>query len=777
MPASPTFVILPLPAREGRVRGCRQRYRYPPLHREAVFRYTSLMPLDDDFLKQKRFQRQSLRPEEKEAVDAAKCSRDRRARARGEKIDWAKPGALVANYLQRFREILDRRPTPERRERAVEALKERLHQELLINVDHEVFTVSPPERIREILAAPKNPHGKPLDPHGKPYSLSHFDKRIIRFSEEGRGIGTVPEEERQREIDDIFKEQQRSLDTWIDYLASSDAKYPDPLKYWALRSILKMGRFDKDKHTFTNREGGGSTSPFPDLNREALAIILGDTEKKYAGRTDFAFLSRYDIAQEQKDAYRRALGMGTKDSPEDFATLYALAIDAFKPISEDLLKITDGVWMTYPQGSDPLTSVPTATLNGKTVTGLPLVPALADYGTGWCLRGEPTARRYLKDNTLSVYFSRTSSDPSAPALVPRVVMVMNPQNQITEVRGIKAHEHLDADILPVVDAALSSHPDGLKYQKKTKDMERLTTLDRLLKSNTFHTLPPEDQRSMLTFLYECDAPIEGFGYEAAGRDPRIQELRSKRNPDEDMLTLFGDEHGPCRPDQIAHHPSEIRPDTRAYIGPLLHKDAQGEIPLIFRLLAHVPNIYTSFPEGRIRLESLEIGGMTAEELEQALEDAGIKTSTYSKSMLRNKRQFIDPVNKHNRERKGSTETLDLVRLHIRDLGFTSMPTTRELLGEFDAEGNLTKEGRIHELGFEFCPLETGPYKRLADKDQSPGDWYYIGMQPVTASGGGPGVFRCVRDGDGAWLSGRWALPDDHWYLDAGIVLRPRKSVA
>jgi hypothetical protein len=106
-----------------------------------------------------------------------------------------------------------------------------------------------------------------------------------------------------------------------------------------------------------------------------------------------------------------------------------------------------------------------------------------------------------------------------------------------------------------------------------------------------------------------------------------------------------------------------------------------------------------------------------------------------------------------------------------------MPTTRELLGEFDAEGKLTKEGRIHKLGFEFCPAETGPYKRLADKDQPLGGWYYIGMQPVADSDGSPRVFYCERSADGAWLHSGWAGPDDQWVLDGEVVLRRRKSAA
>jgi predicted GH43/DUF377 family glycosyl hydrolase len=41
-------------------------------------------------------------------------------------------------------------------------------------------------------------------------------------------------------------------------------------------------------------------------------------------------------------------------------------------------------------------------------------------------------------------------------------------------------------------------------------------------------------RKDLLFLYEINAPIEGFGYE----DPRIVELRGARNPEEDLFVIF-----------------------------------------------------------------------------------------------------------------------------------------------------------------------------------------------------------------------------------------------
>lgn len=635
------------------------------------------MSLDEDFLQ--KFKLKNLRPGERDAVESAANRQEKRT---GERINRSDTAAVIQSYISRFREILDR-DDPAKRVQGLDTLKRMLHEQFLVK----------PENIPD----------------------AYYESIKKRHRDEGHGDIEIPDDLKAELAETAVDDQRRSLDAWIDYLASDDAKYPDALKYWAFRSMLKMGRFDKEKGRFTNREGKGSVAPFPELNREALAVIMEDMEKKYKGNTNYTFTSRYDIDETAKQSYGGAM------DKENFSALYALSIDAFKPIAEELLQETAGGWRTYKKGSD-------AKL---------LVDSIADYGTGWCLRGEPTARRYLDSNELRVYYS---NDQDGHPTVPRVVMVINQSNQITEVRGVEAHEHLDSHILPVVEAALASHPDGKKYQKKSADMERLTAIERTAKKDQL--LSKED----LLFLYEVDSRIEGFGYENAGRDPRIEEIRGQCNLKEDMPIIFD-----CTPDQIALSPSEITSDTKVYIGKI-------EEGLLDRLDLHdIEHVYTSFPEGRIRLESLEVGSMTAEELERALEDADIKTSPYSRSMLRNKKQFIDPVNKRHEELKGETETLDLVRLRVRDLGFTSNPTTRELLGEFDEEGNLKKLGRIHELGFELCSPETGPYQRLADTDQQLDNWYYIGMQPVTGSVGSrassaAGAARAVR---GWTASGRF----------------------
>ena len=469
-----------------------------------------------------------------------------------------------------------------------------------------------------------------------------------------------------------------------------------------------MGNYDKSKGVFNERTKGGRTvALFPELNREALAIVLGDLEKKYPDekakadktRTDLEFISRFDISQDSKQKYLKAL------ENKNFSQLYGLAIEEFKPIAEELLKITKGKWVKYPRMSDPKQ----------------LVDSLSNYGTGWCIRGEAMAERYLvrDKNDLYVFYSL---DQEGNLVVPRVVMVINQQGNIAEVRGVARDEHLDSYIGDIVDTKLSEpefEKEGKAYRKKFSDMRVLTDVEKKVKKG-------EDLNSAdLNFLYEVNASIEGFGY---NKDPRIKELRSQRNPQEDMPVVFG-----CDKSQIAQNAKEINKDTRAYVGHLT--------PGIFDVLSrhNIEHVYTSFPEGKIRIESLEIGGKSKSQLEQELKQANINISEYAKDMLNNKDFTTFP----------NPKMLSTIRLKVADL-LPGNPTIDQIYA------------KAKELGLELVPAEVGVRYRLKYKDQPLDEYLYMGMKQIADRRGDPDVFGLGRDEDGLWLFNIWAGPDSGW---------------
>lgn len=371
--------------------------------------------------------------------------------------------------------------------------------------------------------------------------------------------------------------------------------------------------------------------------------------------------------------------------------------------------------MKYGQGTDPTA----------------LWASLQNKGTAWCTKGFATAETQLKGGDFYVYYTY---DRQGKPTIPRIAIRMQ-EGQIAEVRGVAdSEQNLEGNMAEIAEAKMNELSGAERYHKASTDMKQLTAIERKVKAG--QGLSAQE----LVFLYEINSPIEGFGY---SRDPRIEELRSQRNPQkEDMPIIFG-----CEKSQIARSPREVRADTKAYVGPLE--------PGIFDLLSryNIEHVYTSFPEGKIHRESLEIGGKTAQQLEAELEKAGVNISSYARDMLHSPNFTTLP----------NSEPLEIVRLTVGDLGFTEIATTEQIYE------------RARQSGLDLCPAEVGPHLRLKDTDQLLGEWYYIGMKQIADSDGHPNVFRLGRGGGGVWLSGGWAGPGGRWRPGHGFVFGLRKS--
>ncbi|MBI4092012.1 MAG: hypothetical protein HY427_02300 [Candidatus Levybacteria bacterium] len=596
----------------------------------------------------------------------------------------------IQNYLNRFHEIVDR-GGPQRHEHNLDLIKGRFHARYVIKPD-------------EI-----------------PESFWENQRRIIRERGQGADLEYVDFEELKRQnTEALISDQRSSLDKWIDYLSSPDAPYQDSLKYFTLRNVLNMAEYDKEKKQYPQRSRG-TTKPFPDLNREALAYVLDAVEKKYKGQSvDFSSLDQED--SKEFEALLKA---------ENFPKLYAWAIEKVTPASEEELSATHGEWVKYNQGGDHM----------------PLVQSLQGHGTGWCTAGESTAQVQLQGGDFYVYYS---FDREGKPTIPRAAIRME-GDRIAEIRGIEAEQNLDSQIVSIVDEKLKEFSDGASYQKKVADMRRLTDIEN--KMSREEELTNEE----LYFLYEIDSQIEGFGFE---RDPRIGEIRSSRSPEVDMLIIFN-----CEPEQIARKASEINESTRAFVGRLT--------PGIFDILSqyNIEHIYTSFPEGRIRIEQdfavepidLKEFNERREQYNEGIIDESLKiqVSDFAPDMMLNQ-NFATLKNQ---------ELKTLIHLTVRDLfQDEQIHTSEEMWG--NPEKGTT--GRIKELGLEFCPPETGPQYRLKYTDQPISDRFYIGMEPIPDRHGSPYVFRLERYGDGLWFDSYWAGPGDRWNPEDRFVFSLRK---
>ncbi len=395
---------------------------------------------------------------------------------------------------------------------------------------------------------------------------------------------------------------------------------------------------------------------------------------------------------------------------KDFAKLYAFAqIETVGALNKESI---DGQWVKYDQGSDHH----------------PLENALRGKGTGWCT-AEGSAYGHLQGGDFYVYYTK---NPSGQVTEPRIALRME-QGQVAEVRGVNQRQELEPELVDAAQDQYHKLPGGESYDKKASDMKEITRLTK--KQQTGEQFTKDD----LVFLYEIDSPIEGFGYE---KDPRVAELRKARNTEQDMPVVLD-----CEPQQIARSADQINEHTKAYVGPL-------EPGIFTKILQYnIEHIYTQFPEGKLRRQEVAIGGKTKAELKQELETKGFKTGGYATSMMENKDFVTSPT----------PEFIDTIRLTVKDLGFTSYTTTREIYEKAEA------------LGLDLCPAETGPHYRLQYTNQPMGEWLSIAMKPIADRRGGPSVFRLNHDEDGMWLYSGYAKPGDEWNPEYGFVFRLRKS--
>ena len=168
-------------------------------------------------------------------------------------------------------------------------------------------------------------------------------------------------------------------------------------------------------------------------------------------------------------------------------------------------------------------------------------------------------------------------------------------------------------------------------------------------------------------------------------------------------------------------------------------------PQVGAVAAAVPREFSTW-------RTIQIGGKSKDELLTELKAAGITVGDWAKDIM-GKEAFTT---------LSETQTVNLARVKVRNLGFTKQPTTMEIWA------------RIRELGHELCPAEVGPHLCLQYQDQPRGDYFWLAMEQIADSDGGPLVFFVGRDGVGErWLDTHWTNSGSRWGLDRGIVFRPR----
>lgn len=216
----------------------------------------------EKFLKGKYWEKEEFR----EAVErSAKREKEKRPQTLEEKI---------SSHLKRIERILEK-------ERGKELFRETiLYPRFIIK----------PENISEdylkgiVLGSFAEQRGYPREQLKNP----EIRNLVIQLFEEENDISfekyRLPEEETKRLKNQIIEDQKRSLNLWLDYFTSPEAKnYPPAFRYWAFAEMLKLGSYDSERKEF-NKRTEKTVAPFPELNQQALSLVLDEILRKYEGK-------------------------------------------------------------------------------------------------------------------------------------------------------------------------------------------------------------------------------------------------------------------------------------------------------------------------------------------------------------------------------------------------------------------------------------------------------------------------------------------------------------
>ena len=303
--------------------------------------------------------------------------------------------------------------------------------------------------------------------------IKYLDK--VQFDQYGIHMNEYQKEEKK---DLIIENQKKSLDEWLDYFMSEDAKfYPTWAKYWAFQGMLTIGNYDTNKGIY-NKRSKTTVAPFPELDREVLSksidLVIKETNKEEIEEKDLEKLVKNG----------------------NFFKLYTVQLKDTR--ENNLGEETKGKWIKYEQGDNYQE----------------LHKSLQGKNTGWCTAGESTCKYQLKNGDFYVYYTY---DEKGKATIPRLAIRMNGKNTIGEIRGVGKDQNIEPHFEDVIAKKLENFKDADSYKKRVKDTQMLTYV--YTKYENHKPLTKED----FNFIYEIDNKIETMGWEM---DPRLEELRN-----------------------------------------------------------------------------------------------------------------------------------------------------------------------------------------------------------------------------------------------------------
>ena len=309
-------------------------------------------------------------------------------------------------------------------------------------------------------------------------------QQTISFNR-GNGHLILDDVTKKRMQDEVIKNQEESLDRWIDYfLDNNKQSYPFWIKYWAFQGMLKLGSYNEKSQTY-NKRTKYTTAPFINLNEDALyqtinLIILSLNNEKI-----------------DDEKLKKMVDDGS------FQMLYTYFLEKERKKS----KKNEGIWIKYDRGGD--------------------YKKLAESvsNISWCTRGVGTAEAQLALGDFYIYYTL---DEENHYTVPRVAIRMEDDN-IAEIRGIGLRQNVEPVMQSVVEEKLKEFSNGDEYYKKIENMDKITKIYNKNKNGVLLS------REELRFLYEIDEYIVGFGQI---HDLRISDIIDTRDVYLDLSIIF-----------------------------------------------------------------------------------------------------------------------------------------------------------------------------------------------------------------------------------------------
>lgn len=519
-------------------------------------------------------------------------------------------------------------------------------------------------------------------------------------------------------IKGIIKEQESSLDKWLNHLSSDDCRYPFWLKYVTLKSIIRMGDFDFDKKSFTKREHNRPTyKPFPDLNEEALNKVLSSIKNNFPKTED----GKWNEIIKTKD----------------FSKMYGYALDnvlRFREQNEEIEEISK--WKEYPQ---------IETEEELEKRKKELQEDVKDKGSGWCFAtNDFDAEHYLKNSNQLIGFTRNKKGELIPRLGISYITNDKGEKIITEARGVANGQNVEPGMEEEMEEKMKEFVNAEDYKKRTEDMKKLKSIHEKCfkkeRKDKKRILIYQDNAKLtkeeLEFIYEINEPIQGF-WVRNEKDRRIKEILSQRKVQEDVATIFE-----CSKDQVATNPLEINKNTKVYLGEIVKEDPSWRLFPEYRNIFskfkkyNIENIYTSFPKEKIKkVKNISWGGKIKEELFREINEKEIKLHGGISEII------------WETELSKQEITSDVFIVPSNSLKARSLSEIR-------------KRGK--ELGLRLCPIEMLPHFRLK-YNQPMNEWLNIATEEVRNSKGQlislhmdrdneVGLWACYSDND---FSGNW----------------------